>query len=466
MKKLLLLIAFSFGALYQNLHGMAPLPACQADEATAALVGQRALSSSWVVGAPLVASLAGYAFYKATKRFEIPENGRYNSYTSAQFNLMSESIWDTFKRSGLDLYKETESWAKNNPNKVLFGMMSLSSLKDLPDKLLSECGIPKIVTYSLPFGCIGAVVVKRTCSEIKNTITPLRNKWKDEYRAIQAFNPYFSVRPEIEWIGPIAPVIQDYINLMSRPVATTLYQLKPQNGFLLHGEPGNGKTLMAKEIANRMNAAFLEKKPSDILNMYIGKSEQAIDGLLSEVCNLAKDEKKQRGVLFFDEIEGLFPDRTFQGAEVSGQVFVSITNSFLKVAENAFSKNVLIIGATNHLEKVDPALRRSGRLEEILVAMPDEGERKDLLVAYFNRHFGKTPDDGVIQSLVKNTQNFSRADIMASVRNYAIKCAKEFDPKNPQSVSVTFELGDVSKSFVKTKSAEGELRDGDNGMYS
>ena len=176
-------------------------------------------------------------------------------------------------------------------------------------------------------------------------------------------------------------------------------------GALLYGPPGTGKTMLAKAIAHESGANFISVKGSDLLSKWYGESEKRI----AEVFIRARQVSPS--IIFLDELDALAPIR---GAAVGEpQVTERIVNQLLSEIDGLEELiDVVVIGATNRPDIIDPALIRPGRFDElILVPIPDEKTRSKI----FKVHTGKmvTADDVNIDELVKLTDKYTGADIAA-----------------------------------------------------
>src|SRR5213079_289600 len=173
------------------------------------------------------------------------------------------------------------------------------------------------------------------------------------------------------------------------------YKLPAPKGILLYGPPGCGKTLIAKAVANsiskklahltgkEMRSYFLHVKGPELLNKYVGESERQV----REVFKKAK-EKAEDGnpvIVFFDEMDALFRTR---GSGISSDVESTIVPQFLSEIDGVESlKNVIVIGASNRQDLIDPAVLRPGRLDvKIKIDRPDKAAAKDIFSKYL------TPD--------------------------------------------------------------------------
>lgn len=177
------------------------------------------------------------------------------------------------------------------------------------------------------------------------------------------------------------------------------------NGALLYGPPGTGKTMLAKAIAHESGANFITAKGSDLLSKWYGESEKRI----AEVFMRARQVSPS--IIFLDELDALAPIR---GAAVGEpQVTERIVNQLLSEMDGLEELiGVVVIGATNRPDIIDPALIRPGRFDElILVPIPDEKTRHKIFEVHTKKMV--VADDVDIDALVKLTDHFTGADIAA-----------------------------------------------------
>ncbi len=139
--------------------------------------------------------------------------------------------------------------------------------------------------------------------------------------------------------------------------------IEPPKGVLLYGPPGTGKTLIAKAVANESGASFFSIAGPEIMSKYYGESEQRLREIFEEA------EKAAPSIIFIDEIDSIAPKR----GEVSGEVERRVVAQLLAMMDGLKERGqVVVIGATNREEAIDPALRRPGRFDrEIEIGVPD-----------------------------------------------------------------------------------------------
>src|SRR5919199_1749696 len=142
-------------------------------------------------------------------------------------------------------------------------------------------------------------------------------------------------------------------------------------GVLLHGPPGTGKTLLAKAVANETNANFYTIGGPEIMSKYYGESEERLRNIFQEA------EKNSPSIIFIDELDSIAPKRE----EVSGEVERRVVAQLLSLMDGMSARGkVVVIGATNRINAIDPALRRPGRFDrEIEIGVPDRNGRLEIL---------------------------------------------------------------------------------------
>lgn len=147
--------------------------------------------------------------------------------------------------------------------------------------------------------------------------------------------------------------------------------VKPPKGILLYGPPGTGKTLMAKAIANETGAFFLCINGPEIMSKMAGESERNLRDAFAEA------EENSPSIIFMDEIDSIAPKRD----KTNGEVERRIVSQLLTLMDGLKSRaNVIVVGATNRPNSIDPALRRFGRFDrEIDVGVPDDVGRLEVL---------------------------------------------------------------------------------------
>jgi len=192
--------------------------------------------------------------------------------------------------------------------------------------------------------------------------------------------------------------------------------IRPPKGILLYGPPGTGKTLLAKAVATESEANFLSIKGPEIFSKWVGESEKAIRELFKKAKQVAPS------IIFLDEIDAIAPKR---GSYEGSRVTETVVNQLLTSIDGLEKMNdVVIIGATNRPDIVDPSLLRPGRFDElILVGPPDKEARKEI----FKIHTRNMPlaDDVDLDELADLTDGYVGADIEGICREAGMIALRE-----------------------------------------
>ena len=254
---------------------------------------------------------------------------------------------------------------------------------------------------------------KEIPKEILDKLVILRSDFEDVMKEIQpsALREILFEVPNVTWdniggLGDVKCLLKEAVEWPLRySESFERIGVEPPKGVLLYGPPGTGKTMLAKAIANESEANFLTVKGSDILSKWYGESEQRIAEVFKKARQVAP------AIIFLDELDALAPVR----GSALGEPHVTerIVNELLTELDGLEElQGVVIIGATNRPDIIDPALLRPGRFDEmILVPVPDEKTRFEV----FKVHTGKMSlaDDVDIDNMVKLTMDFTGADIAA-----------------------------------------------------
>ncbi|MEB2836387.1 MAG: CDC48 family AAA ATPase [Desulfurococcales archaeon] len=195
--------------------------------------------------------------------------------------------------------------------------------------------------------------------------------------------------------------------------------IEPPKGILLYGPPGTGKTLLAKAVANESDAYFISINGPEIMSKFYGESEQRLREIFEEA------RKNAPSIIFIDEIDAIAPKRD----EVVGEVERRVVAQLLTLMDGLESRGqVIVIGATNRPNAVDPALRRPGRFDrEIEVPLPDKQGRLEILQIH-TRHM-PLADDVDLEKIAEMTRGYTGADLAALVREAAMHALRRYLPE-------------------------------------
>uniref|UniRef100_A0A6Q2YVD6 ATPase family AAA domain-containing protein 2 n=1 Tax=Esox lucius TaxID=8010 RepID=A0A6Q2YVD6_ESOLU len=196
------------------------------------------------------------------------------------------------------------------------------------------------------------------------------------------------------------------------------FKIQPPRGCLFYGPPGTGKTLVARALANECShgdrkVAFFMRKGADCLSKWVGESERQLRLLFDQAYQM------RPAIIFFDEIDGLAPVRSSR----QDQIHSSIVSTLLALMDGLDNRGeVVVIGATNRLDSIDPALRRPGRFDrEFLFGLPDRESRKDILKIH-TRQWSPAPSDPFLEELADKCVGYCGADLKAVCAEAAL-CA-------------------------------------------
>ena len=214
--------------------------------------------------------------------------------------------------------------------------------------------------------------------------------------------------------------VREMIELpMRHPELFQQLGIEPPKGVLLHGPPGTGKTLMAKAVANEIDAYFTNISGPEIMSKYYGESEEQLREVFEEA------EENAPAIVFIDEIDSIAPKR----GETSGDVERRVVAQLLSLMDGLDERGeVVVIGATNRLDALDPALRRGGRFDrEIEIGVPDKDGRKEILQV----HTRGMPlvDEIDLDEYAESTHGFVGADLESLTKESAMNALRRIRPE-------------------------------------
>ncbi|CAN7113474.1 unnamed protein product [Brassica rapa subsp. narinosa] len=191
--------------------------------------------------------------------------------------------------------------------------------------------------------------------------------------------------------------------------------VKPPKGILLYGPPGSGKTLIARAVANETGAFFFCINGPEIMSKMAGESESNLRKAFEEA------EKNAPSIIFIDEIDSIAPKRD----KTNGEVERRIVSQLLTLMDGLKSRaHVIVMGATNRPNSIDPALRRFGRFDrEIDIGVPDEIGRLEVLRIHTKNM--KLAEDVDLERISKDTHGYVGADLAALCTEAALQCIRE-----------------------------------------
>ncbi|CDO76348.1 hypothetical protein BN946_scf185011.g12 [Trametes cinnabarina] len=251
--------------------------------------------------------------------------------------------------------------------------------------------------------------------------------------------------------------LDDHINSLKEmtllpllyPEVFQRFNVTPPRGVLFHGPPGTGKTLLARALAascrsNGKGISFFMRKGADCLSKWVGEAERQLRLLFEEARN------QQPSIIFFDEIDGLAPVRSSK----QDQIHASIVSTLLALMDGMDGRGqVIVIGATNRPDAVDPALRRPGRFDrEFYFPLPDLAARERILRIMTRKWEGWEGEKGEenVKGLAKLTKGYGGADLRALCTEAALNAVQRRYPQIYKS---------NDRLLLKPETIEVELRD-------
>ena len=240
-----------------------------------------------------------------------------------------------------------------------------------------------------------------------------------------AIREVFIEVPDVKWsdVGGLENIKKQLIETIEWPLKYPELFAKartnPPKGLLLYGPPGTGKTLVAKAVANESQVNFISVKGPELISKYMGESERGI----REIFKKAKQAAPT--IIFFDEIDALVPIRGIGGGD-STHTSERVISQFLTELDGIEElKGVVVIGATNRLDMIDPAIIRPGRFDVLLeLPIPDEATR--LIIFQIHTKSKPLDKDVNLEQLSKITDKYTGAEIEAIARRASMLAIREF----------------------------------------
>lgn len=266
-----------------------------------------------------------------------------------------------------------------------------------------------------------------------------------------AIREVFVEVPNVRWedVGGLMEVKTRLVEAVEWPLHhAALFEqagIKPPKGILLTGPPGCGKTLLAKAVANESKVNFISIKGPALLSKYVGESERGIRDVFRKARQAAPC------IVFFDEIDALLPQRS--ASSTDSHVSERVLSQFLVELDGIEElRGVLVLGATNRVDMLDPAVIRPGRFDEIVeIPLPNEQDREKI----FTVHCRNKPLAPHIQfaDLAARTQGFSGAEIASLCNLAGMRAVRRLiaaiRPEEVEGAAVTITLEDMETALIE-----------------
>ena len=225
---------------------------------------------------------------------------------------------------------------------------------------------------------------------------------------------------EVGGLGHEIKAMREIVELpLKHPELFSRLGIEPHSGILLYGPPGCGKTLIAKVLASESEANMFSINGPEIMNKYYGETEAKLRDIFKE----AKDNSPS--IIFIDEIDAIAPKRE----EAYGDVEKRVVAQLLALMDGLTDRgNVIVLGATNRPDSVDPALRRPGRFDrEFEISVPNEDGRLEIL--FIHTRGMPLSEDIDLKDLASELHGYTGADIKSLCREAALKSIRRYLPE-------------------------------------
>ena len=285
---------------------------------------------------------------------------------------------------------------------------------------------PYVVTDTIPTGSVR--ITASTSVKLEPEVASVEESSTESEAAEPAEEPTTGATYEdIGGLDEELDLVREMIELpLSEPELFTRLGIDPPKGVLLYGPPGTGKTLIARAVANEVDAYFDTISGPEIVSKYKGQSEER----LREAFNRASENAP--AILFIDEIDSIAGARD-DDADMENRVVAQLL-TLLDGLENR--EEVVVIGATNRVDAIDPAIRRGGRFDrEIEIGVPDEQGRREII----DVHTRDMPlaEDVDLDDLAARTHGFVGADIDSLTREAGMAALRRREETTAEETTVT-----------------------------
>uniref|UniRef100_A0A182QKV2 AAA+ ATPase domain-containing protein n=1 Tax=Anopheles farauti TaxID=69004 RepID=A0A182QKV2_9DIPT len=245
-------------------------------------------------------------------------------------------------------------------------------------------------------------------------------------------------------IGGMERILKELCELLLHVKHPEIYRhigLPPPRGFLLHGPPGSGKTLLAQAIAGQLKVGLIEVPATELVAGVSGESEERIRDVFEQAVSLAPC------VLFIDEIDAISSNRINAQKDMERRIVAQLLSSLDALGKQEGGEGVIVIGATNRADVLDPALRRVGRFDqEISLGIPDRAARSQILRIICRKlKIAETIDYG---ELAKLTPGYVGADLLALATRAANNAIKRLFTKQERKMLEEVKEQDVDEDVV------------------
>lgn len=304
--------------------------------------------------------------------------------------------------------KEVENWSEEESKKAIQNYRIRNGIAFMQQLMFIKPRTKRVVIGEIESIFPRPASFSQLYLTDKNTRIVLEGLPKDQQKVI-----------DFTQIGGLDSIIDKLREIIQIPITypehLQYFGIKPPKGMLMYGPPGNGKTMIARAVAQSMGASFFSIEGPELLSKELGENEKRLSDVFFEA------ENKGNSVIFIDEIDSIAPVRNESAAEYQ----VSLVARLLTLMDGLKANNVFVIGATNRISAIDPALRRPGRFDlEFEIPLPSTASRLDILSKYIKLEKTELFDESVsyktLQKLADITTGYSGADLSLLYREAAM----------------------------------------------
>ena len=221
--------------------------------------------------------------------------------------------------------------------------------------------------------------------------------------------------------GHIPEDVREIVDFLKYPEKFKRVGAIMPKGILLVGPPGTGKTSIARAIAGEANAEFFNASASEFIEVYVGVGPKRIRDLFEKARETVKRGPRRKAIIFIDELDAIGGARHIE----QNSEYRNTLNELLNQMDGFnLDDSILVIGATNTPNAIDPALKRPGRFDRIVeIGLPDEKSREDIIALYCKKIAHDETID--IKKIAQATKGFSAAELKNLVNEAAVRAARE-----------------------------------------
>ncbi|KAF5096077.1 hypothetical protein D0Z00_002908 [Geotrichum galactomycetum] len=308
--------------------------------------------------------------------------------------------------------------------------------------IVDAAGLPDLKQLSLSDNALDAY------RERSNLLTPIfffdKKKTTVELTSRTRINADLPPQVSYSGIGGLAKqiaLLKSKIELpLHRPSLFQRFGMAPDRGFLLHGPPGTGKTMLLRAVAAETNAHVLTINGPSIVSKYLGETESALRGIFAEAVQY------QPAIIFVDEIDALVPKRD---SDESGEAESRVVSTLLTLMDGmGAGGQVVVVGATNRPNAIDPALRRPGRFgQELEIGIPDAEGRLDILRLMLRDMPHELTEENIVE-LAGKTHGYVGADLAALCRDAVMAAIQRGLAAGTPEDELAVATSDVDRALV------------------